>query len=414
MTRVCMVAFTSYPADVRVRRQAEALVEAGISVDVICLRNQNQPYRDVVEGVYVFRLPLRRQQWLEKYHYLAHYPLFMVLAFIKLSTLHFRKRYSIIHVHNMPDILILSALIPALTGAKLILDIHDPMPEVYMAKYSKTESHPAIRLLRFMEKCSIKIASLVITVNSSCRDLLVSRSCPETKVHVILNSPQEKVFSRGPSRKREDEAWTHNGNFIVMYHGNLTRRNGIEVALRAFALIREKVPNLTFHVYGRGEFLDNFLDLVRKLNLGDIVKYYGLVPHETIAAAIQSIDVGLVPNERSKHWDLAMPTRIWEYLCAGKPVIAPRTPGILTYFDEDSLYFFRSGDTWDLARAILHVYKRPTRRRIVLERGIAVYKAHRWEVQKEHFLELVEKLLNQSGPQFSRKQDGEHIEMWRR
>ena len=118
------------------------------------------------------------------------------------------------------------------------------------------------------------------------------------------------------------------------------------------------------------------------------------MPGEKIVTEIESADIGLIPNIPSTHWDLAFPTRIFEYLCMDKPVIAPRTRGILDYFSEDSLYFFIPGSAEDLSRVILALYQNPYRTRAVQSRATAVYQGHTWEIQKKHFIGLVQHLVH--------------------
>jgi glycosyltransferase involved in cell wall biosynthesis len=300
----------------------------------------------------------------------------------------------------MPDILIFSALIPRICGSKVILDLHDPMPEVYMTKYSFSASHPVVRLLIFFEKLSIWFSSLVLTPNIAFRDLFVSRGCPEFKIQVVMNSPDQKIFSfSSKCNKNED---VNNGQFSLMYHGTIVERHGLDIALKTLNKVRNKIPNIVFHVYGKGEFVESFLMLIEQLELDDMVFYHGQVSHETIAKEIESIDVGLIPNKRSPFTDINMPTRIFEYLCKGKPVIAPRTKGILDYFDEESLCFFEPGSAESLAKVIFEAYSNPERRYEVLERGIAVYKKYRWELQREYFLSQVKNLLDNNDSQSNR------------
>jgi len=195
MKKVCMVAYSYYPADPRVRREAEALVDEGMLVNIICLRNGSEPKQEVVNGVEVYRLPINRKRG-GKLSYLLEYACFIMMSFFTLSILYKRKRYNIIHVHNMPDILVFSALLPKLCGSKVILDLHDPMPEVYMAKFKINNQHPVIRLLRFGQRSSIKFSDLVLTVNKACRGLFISHGCPGSKIHVVMNTPQESIFLR--------------------------------------------------------------------------------------------------------------------------------------------------------------------------------------------------------------------------
>ncbi len=385
-----MLVFSYYPEDPRVRREAEALVESGITTDIFCLRDNFELKREIVNGVEVYRLPLRRKRT-RKLRYIWNYAYFIFLAFFTLSFFHIRRNYSIVHVHNMPDILIFSALIPRLFGSKVILDLHDPMPEVYMTKYSFSASHPVVRLLIFFEKLSIWFSSLVLTPNIAFRDLFISRGCPESKIQIVMNSPDQKIFSC-PSKSNKNEN-VNNDQFSLMYHGTIVERNGLDIVLETLNEVRNKIPKIVLHVYGGGDFVESFLKLKGQLELDDIVFYHGQVSLETIAKVIESIDVGLIPNKRSPFTDINMPTRIFEYLCKGKPVIAPRTKGILDYFDDESLHFFESGCPESLAEVIIDVYSKPERGYAILERGAAIYKKYRWELQQQYFVGLVKRLM---------------------
>lgn len=389
-TQITMVVFSYYPADTRPRREAEALIKEGISVDVICLRNDFEPKKEIVNNVRVYRLPLKRSRG-GKLRYLWEYICFIMMSFFALSFLFIREQYKIIHVHNMPDILVFSSLIPRLCGSKIILDLHDPMPELFMAKYNIKKKNWFIRILHLQEKYSIRFADIVITPNIAFRNLFVSRGCPKSKIHIVMNSAQESIFHKSDSNI--DLNFRNSSKFIIMYHGTITERNGIGVALEAVALVRTKIPNIVFSVYGEGDFVNQFKNLVIKLGLKDIVYYYGHVSQEEIALAIQSSHIGLIPNKPSIHWELCFPTRIFEYLSLERPVIAPHTKGIKDYFDNESLCFFESGNVESLARAIFEVYSNPKRVAYILSRGIATNKKYYWELQRQHLLKLVTRRL---------------------
>jgi glycosyltransferase involved in cell wall biosynthesis len=131
----------------------------------------------------------------------------------------------------------------------------------------------------------------------------------------------------------------------------------------------------------------------RERGLQQNVLYLGAKPLEQIVEAIDACDVGVVPNQRNVFTDINMPTRIFEYLARGKPVIAPRTSGIQDYFDEDSLLFFAAGDAEDLARRIEFVACHPEEAYRITERGQQVYQAHSWEQEGHTLARVVDKLL---------------------
>jgi len=70
--------------------------------------------------------------------YVFQYGAFLVASFVFLS-LRSVRGYRLIHVHNMPDVLLFSALVPRLLGAKILLDLHDPTPEVFRVIYGLNE-----------------------------------------------------------------------------------------------------------------------------------------------------------------------------------------------------------------------------------------------------------------------------------
>ncbi|MFP4379512.1 MAG: glycosyltransferase family 4 protein [Candidatus Sumerlaeia bacterium] len=388
--RICMCVFSYYPADARVRREAEALVEAGIQVDVVSLRQEDQKKKETVNGVGVYRLPVKRKRG-GKLRYMWEYFAFILLSLFKITGLHLGKRYQIVHVHNMPDVLIYCALFPRLLGAKAILDLHDPMPEVFMTKYDMNYDHKAIRLLRFLEKLSIAFANQVLTPNIAFRNLFVRRSCPAEKIEIVMNAPQESIFEAAleKAQPRPDEGQV----FRLMYHGTVVERHGLDTALEAVELLRDKIPGLCFEVYGEGDFVETFLEIRKEKKLEDIVHYHGFVTMETIADAIPHIDIGLIPNKRSTFTEINLPTRILEYLSMKKPVIAPRTQGILDYFEEDSLYWFEPGNAQSLSEAILRAWENPDEKDKVLKKGRAIYEKHRWSREKERLIGIVSPLL---------------------
>src|SRR5438477_735786 len=128
--RVGVLLFSNYPADPRPRRAAEALIREGASVDLLCMQqNEREPRHENVNGVNVSRVPYRRYRG-GKLAYVGQYSAFIFISFVYLTLRSLRKRYDFIHIHNMPDALVFAAAIAKLRGSKLVLDLHDPMPEL--------------------------------------------------------------------------------------------------------------------------------------------------------------------------------------------------------------------------------------------------------------------------------------------
>jgi len=299
-----------------------------------------------------------------------------------------------VHVHNMPDVLVFAALFPKLYGARVILDLHDPMPELMTTIFGVDDRSAKIRLLKLLEKMSLRFADAVITVNRTCRNIFSARSCPSEKIHVVMNSPDEKIFA---DRKNCDslDRRLDSRPFVLMYHGSLVERHGLDLAVQAIAKVRADIPKIELRVYGkRTPYLDKVLTTVQTCDLGDVVQYFGAKDLEHIAQAIRDADVGIIPNRRSVFTELNTPTRIFEYLSQSKPVIAPRAQGILDYFGPSDLIYFELGNVDDLAEKILFAYREAESVASSVASGRIIYLNHCWIQERRRFLELTAKLVS--------------------
>lgn len=186
--------------------------------------------------------------------------------------------------------------------------------------------------------------------------------------------------------------------FVIMYHGTLVERNGLDLAVEALVMIQKSVPGAQLMIYGpRTPFLDQVLQIAAEKGVEKAVHYLGPKRLEELVEEIADCDVGVIPNRRSVFTELNTPTRIFEYLALGKPVVAPRGPGIQDYFSEDSLVFFDLGNAEDLAQKLTWVADHPKEVFEVANRGHAVYLAHCWSKEKERLLERAADLVRKGG-----------------
>lgn len=388
-----MVTFSPYPADPRPRRAAAALLQEDMSVDLVCLADDKAPRHERLNGLDVIRVPIRHRRG-GKLSYAYQYCAFILVSAGILAWRSLKRRYDLVYIHNMPDILVVSALFPKVLGAKVILDMHDPMPELMTTIFDLDPGSTSVRLMRFVEKWSIACTDAVITVNLACKEIFSSRSCSPEKITVVMNSPDEQIFSFRDASVEQTSSQPANKRFVIMYHGSLVDRNGLDLAVEALALMHESVPAVDLRIYGKATpFLERVLDLVREKGLQERVHYFGPKRLEDLVPAIADCDLGIIPNHRNAFTEINTPTRILEYLALGKPVIAPRTRGVQDYFAPDTLIFFEPGNAVDLARKIEYVVSHPGEAIESASRGQQVYLAHAWSRERQAAVMTVTNLL---------------------
>ena len=233
----------------------------------------------------------------------------MLLAAFSLT-----RRYSLVHVHNMPDVLVFTALLPKLLGAKVILDLHDPMPELMMTIYGLKEQSFWVALLKSLEKWSTSFADLVLTPNVAFLKLFTERSCPVGKLRVVMNSPDENIF-KYQEAKQISTGHCPAKPFVIMYHGSVVERHGLDIGVSALGIIKRTVPDAELRIYGQSTpFLEQVLNSVRNSDLQNSVRYLGPRTLDQIVEAIDECNVGIIPNRHSVFTEKNMPTRIFEYL----------------------------------------------------------------------------------------------------
>jgi glycosyltransferase involved in cell wall biosynthesis len=380
---ICFIVQNYYDIDPRVRRKAEAAYSAGFLVDVIALRPQNRKEREYsLNGINVLAVGINKKR-ASTLRYILEYLWFFIYAFFKVSVLMLKKRYQAIDVNTLPDFLVFSALIPKILGAKIILDMHEVMPEFYMSKFEIEERHWMIRLIRFQELLSMKFADEVIVINEPIQELLQARGLKPSKTTVILNSVDENLFF--PKQKDHSPK----DSFIMMYHGTLTPIYGLDIALSGFATVYSQMPKSEFWIIGEGPDLESLKALVSRKSIEQRVKFIGSVTQQEIPDWLMKCDVGVLATRQDIFLDLSFSNKLPEYIVMKKPVIISRLKTIRHYFSEEALAFFDPQNEIELGQRMLELYQNPFTREKLARRALMEYKPINWSLMRDRYLTLI-------------------------
>jgi len=413
VARILIVAYTNYSMDSRVKRNAEALAERGDQVDVICLADGP---RDLSRGVNVIALPIPRYRGESKSAYLGSYLRFFARASMRATRLSRGKPYGVVIVCTMPDAAVLCALGPKFYGAKVVLDIHDTMPELYQDKFNGILGTLGSRLLMAEERASAWFADRVLAVHEPHRQRLSRAGVPAGKLGVVMNLPDRRLF--GPPRVSEDATFAmvnvdgkgrhpsvgglipklgHGAGddevFTLVCHGTITFRLGLDLAVHAVGLVRKTIPSIHLHVIGEGDFLPAAQELTRRLGLERHVTFTPSMAVEQLPPALARATAGIVPNRASRATHLMLPAKLLEYATLGIPVIAARLQTVEYYFPAGTVRYFEPGDVHGLAGAIEDLYHHPEKRRGLGRKAAEVAANLSWEHQRSRLFDTVDSLL---------------------
>jgi len=387
--RICVVTHSLYESDCRVMRYAEVLAARGDEVEVIALQKEGKPAEEVIKGVRVSRVQKRSFQEKKRSSFLKGVMTFFLKAAWLVTKRHLQKPYDLLHINSIPDFLVFVALVPKLMGAEIILDIHDILPELYASKFGVSEKSIGFKTMLFLERVSAAFADHVIIANHIWRDRLLARSLTADKCTVLLNYPDRSIF-RASYRNRVSP------EFIFLYPGTLNQHQGLDVAIRAFALIADKKPAAMFHIHGEGRSQDMLVQLVEQLGLQKRVLFKPMLPIREIAQVMANADLAVVPKRKDNFGNEAFSTKIFEFMSSGVPVIVSETKIDKYYFNESVVKFFEGGNVNDLAEKMILLMEDAELRQRMVANASDFVSSFDWEVNKITYTNLVDSLVRRT------------------
>lgn len=363
-----MVVHGPYPPDPRVEREVRVARDLGYEVDVVALSEAGQPSVERLDGTSVFRLPVEHSRTSSLARSVVEYLGFTLRATTKVARLDRRRQYSVVHVHNPPDFLMLAALLPKLRGARVIFDVHDLASDMFAMRFGSSFGVRAVeRVLVAIERAAAAVADVVVTVHEPYKGELTVRGVPAKKIEVVMNSLDDRIAVATVAERREDR-------FSVVYHGSITPHYGVELLVEAAALVRPHVPGLVVHVFGTGDALGHARRLAAELAVDDVVEFSGrYLPHGEVLASVARASLGVVPNLPIRLNRFALSSKLLEYVALEVPAVCADLPTLRAHFTPDEVTFFKAGDADALADAIVRIARDPAEARRRSENALRRY-----------------------------------------
>lgn len=389
--RVCMVSFSYYEMDNRVLRYAEALADRGDSVDILALRrSEDLPKEEMIRGVRVIRIQDRFDKSTKGK--IGH--LLPVLKFIRacsrwMKASHKQDPYDLLHIHNMPDFVVFSGRYPKKHGAKVILDIHDIVPEFYAAKFGKKAGRLTIAALKWLERASARFADYTIIANHLWQECYMERTGTQDRCSAFINNVDSSVFVPAKAKRDDDK-------LIILFPGSLSWHQGVDIAIEAFKQVHAEFPNSEFHIYGDGITIGELKTQAKDAGFNGSVRFFKPRGLREIAKIMADADLGVVPKRADSFGNEAYSTKIMEFMSVGVPVVISSTKIDRYYFDDSVVRFFESGDSDGLARQMIDLLSNRQERQAMVERALDYAEKNCWETRKVDYLKIADSLCEEA------------------
>ncbi len=402
----CMLSYSFFEQDNRVQRYARALAARGDSVDVLSLGSPSiketspaprvgdmaqsaDPSVYFAPGIRVFHVQNRTRNERRVSDYALRMLTFFTRSFHHINAIRKLRQFDVIHVHNVPDFLIFAAWLAKKKGSRLILDLHDLLPEFYAAKFHSEPGSLLHRLTLFCERISCQFADHVIVSNQLWRDKVAARTGLGDKCTTMVNHVDTQAY-RAIAANRPPHSPDRPS--IAAFPGGFYHHQGLHIAIQALDIVRRHHPSAQLHLMGDGPEREPLQAQILQLGLSDHAKIHRPVPITEVPAFLATADIGIVPKLADGFGNEAYSTKIMEFMAAGLPVIASRTRIDEFYFGKGEVHFFDSGKPESLAKAWLEVLENADLRSRLIQKGSNYVAENGWERHTMHYFELFDGL----------------------
>lgn len=385
----------SVPADRRVWAECRALVGAGFKVTVICPVGLtcDRDNESVVEGVRILRYPLRAGGG-GLFGYGVEYAQALWHTLCLAFKVRREGRVDAVQACNPPDLLFLVALALRPSGTRFVFDHHDLVPELFVSRFPGG-GRMVQRLVRFAERLTFASADAVISTNETYRRVAIDRGNMEPdRVAVVRNAPDLRRF-----RKREpDPALRRGKSHLLAYVGIMGPQDGVDYALRAVALLKDKIGRDDIHCIfvGAGDVFDEMVALSRDLGITDIVEFTGFVHDDDfIARCLSSADVCLAPDPINPLNDASTMIKVTEYMAIGKPIVSFDLAETRVSAGDAAVYV-PDNDEYAFALAIDTLLRDPARCHRMGEAGRRrIEEKLSWDVSRQTLVEFYRRVVGE-------------------
>jgi glycosyltransferase involved in cell wall biosynthesis len=381
----------AYMRDPRVRPEAKALTAAGHRVSVICPAENKQPWRDMIDNVSVYRFPVfpfppGMLGHLVEYTY-AMLAIAVITAFVLLL-----EGFDVIHVANPPDCIVLVICVYKLLGKLIIYDQHDLCPELYGARFGRT-NRLLLGLLLLLERLSYGLADHIIVTNESYKEIAMKRGrvC-ESRVTVVRNGPD----LRSLAVTGVDAELRSNSPNIIAFAGITGFQDGLDYLCRALYRLRYDLCREDFNciVMGDGDALQHIKSLACELRLEGNISFAGWISDPDVYRRyLFTADICVVPEPSNAYNDRSTFVKLLEYLAVGKPIVAFDLPESRFSAQSAALYA-HPNDEHEFALKIARLMDDPALRRSMGEIGRQrIQRELAWQYSVPNLLKVYNELI---------------------
>ncbi|MDX4059288.1 glycosyltransferase family 4 protein [Aliarcobacter skirrowii] len=392
--KILMLLESSFPPDIRVEKEVNALIESGFDVDLICANNGTQTNIEIWNGMKIYRLPKKNKLSILRsliFTIQKDYFIF-ILQHLK------NNCYDAIHVHDLK--LVPTALeIKKTHDIKVIADFHENYPEGVREWTKLTKGIKKIinlffnsynKWIKIEKEVVFKVDYIIAVVLEMKEKLLLKHTKLDPNKIVVVSNLEDINFIKYDNLDYNliDK---YKNFFTIVYVGGFGMHRGLDTAIKGMKLIKESSIKLILVGKGSKEITNYLEQLVVENNLTDKVIFEGWQPFHRVLSYQKLADICIVPHNSNEHTDNTIPHKLYQYMMVGKPIIVSSCkPLARVVKDAKAGLVFEAGNETDFAQCVEKLYLDMLLRKELGENGL-IYtfeKNNTWQEESKKLIEF--------------------------
>jgi glycosyltransferase involved in cell wall biosynthesis len=212
-------------------------------------------------------------------------------------------------------------LVSWLKWRPFVLEIRDIWPESIEA-VGAMRNRPLLWMLRKMEVWMYRAATHIVAVGEGYRRKILEKADVQDRISVITNGVDLRRFTPARPDPRFLHIWDLEGKFVCSYIGTIGMAHGLEVAIEAAKMLKQKGrQDIAFVLVGDGASRQRLEEQARESGVSDMVVFTGRQPKEEMPAILASSDACLVHLKKCELFTSVMPSKIFETMAMCRPII---------------------------------------------------------------------------------------------
>lgn len=391
--RILMIVDGYYPADIRVRKEAESLAEH-FSVFVLCVKKENEPSKEVINDVTILR-KIVYKNFTEKgivdiktasnfIHPKFYKALPKIIEHYAINTL---------HVHDLP-LAKTGFLIAKKYKLYAILDLHENYAAALKTWFLWRKSF-VIQLKNKLffnynrwqnyENSIVKKFATIIAVVDEMKDrILEDTKIDSNKITVITNS-EKKNFADNFSEKQENFFNKYKDKFIISYVGGFGPHRGLQIAILGMKAVKEKIPNSLLALIGpANKDVKNYLtSLIIDNGLENHVKLFDSQPFDKVISIMKSSHLNIIPHISNLHTESTVPHKLYQILLSKRPILVSSCAPLQRIIEENNIgTVFKANSSTSFSNKVFQIFKNYKEAEYKAEKGFLM--AYDGELNWEH------------------------------